>query len=391
MVKTSQSVSLQDLVKAIIDDKPVLANELVKLPEIRNVINELVEEDENYDFDVAEKFTVLHLACSISAPIFLTILISHGADPNQADSDGKYPVHKACSSGKAALEKVQLFVELSSQNIDRRDELSKQTPLHRAAVKGNVDVVEYLLKCGADINARDKRGETALHKAAFTNRADVLATLLARGVPINEQDDEGHTALHVACSFACLDAIKVLTQNSKCDLHIKNIEDESPYDVALMKDEKPVVEYLKNLVKTRPPRQSRASEPLRTNSERSAANSTRSSANSERSAASSTRSATNSERSTASNKQSANATDSDTEYCENPNGKLLGFSQFVLHAYEKLTSLSDQNIFELKPCFDLPRVADSRSREIQFYATEEAARLANAFGLFVLQESLEPQ
>ena len=243
----------------------------------------------------------------------------------------------------------------------------------------------------ADINARDKRGETALHKAAFTNRADVLATLLARGVPINEQDDEGHTALHVACSFACLDAIKVLTQNSKCDLHIKNIEDESPYDVALMKDEKPVVEYLKNLVKTRPPRQSRASEPLRTNSERSAANSTRSSANSERSAASSTRSATNSERSTASNKQSANATDSDTEYCENPNGKLLGFSQFVLHAYEKLTSLSDQNIFELKPCFDLPRVADSRSREIQFYATEEAARLANTFGLFVLQESLEPQ
>ena len=247
IVKESQNVSLQDVVKALIDEKPMLVSELLKVPNIAQTINNLLDEDDTLDFDVAERFAVLHLACTISAPIFVTILLNHGADPNQTDSDGKYPIHKACSSGRDALEKVQILVALSTENIDRRDELTSQTPLHRAAVKGNIDVVEFLLENGADRNSRDKRGETALHKAAFTNRAHVLQALLASGVPVNQQDDEGHTALHVACSYACLDAIKVLTQDSNCDLSVKNIEHETALDVALMKEQQQIVDYMKQM------------------------------------------------------------------------------------------------------------------------------------------------
>ncbi|CAG10951.1 unnamed protein product, partial [Tetraodon nigroviridis] len=44
------------------------------------------------------------------------------------------------------------------------------TPLHLASYFGHKDVVEELLKAGADVNLPNNIGDTALHKAAFTGR-----------------------------------------------------------------------------------------------------------------------------------------------------------------------------------------------------------------------------
>uniref|UniRef100_A0A3B4Y8T5 Uncharacterized protein n=1 Tax=Seriola lalandi dorsalis TaxID=1841481 RepID=A0A3B4Y8T5_SERLL len=44
------------------------------------------------------------------------------------------------------------------------------TPLHLACYFGHRDVVEELLKAGADVNLQDNMGDTPLHKAADTGR-----------------------------------------------------------------------------------------------------------------------------------------------------------------------------------------------------------------------------
>lgn len=44
------------------------------------------------------------------------------------------------------------------------------TPLHLACYFGHKDVVEELLKAGADVNLPNNIGDTPLHKAAFTGR-----------------------------------------------------------------------------------------------------------------------------------------------------------------------------------------------------------------------------
>lgn len=52
------------------------------------------------------------------------------------------------------------------------------TPLHLASYFGHKDVVEALLKAGADANLPNNVGDTALHKAAFTGRKEVVMLLL---------------------------------------------------------------------------------------------------------------------------------------------------------------------------------------------------------------------
>ncbi|XP_066503600.1 oxysterol-binding protein-related protein 1 isoform X2 [Hoplias malabaricus] len=52
------------------------------------------------------------------------------------------------------------------------------TPLHLASYFGHKDVVEELLKAGADANLTNNVGDTPLHKAAFTGRKEVVMLLL---------------------------------------------------------------------------------------------------------------------------------------------------------------------------------------------------------------------
>ncbi|XP_057713333.1 oxysterol-binding protein-related protein 1-like isoform X3 [Corythoichthys intestinalis] len=71
--------------------------------------------------------------------------------------------------------------QMTSLNINCRSKSKGSpgwTPLHLACYYGKKDIVEELLKAGADVNLQDNMGDTPLHKAASTGRKEIVLLLL---------------------------------------------------------------------------------------------------------------------------------------------------------------------------------------------------------------------
>lgn len=79
--------------------------------------------------------------------------------------------------------------------MDARDE-NGLTPLHRAAAfNSNPEIIQALVRLGADINARNKYDWTPLHLAAFKNpNPQVVLVLLDLGADPKARTSDGKTA-----------------------------------------------------------------------------------------------------------------------------------------------------------------------------------------------------
>src|SRR5690242_3795274 len=60
--------------------------------------------------------------------------------------------------------------------------------MHGPAERGNAAVLETMLSCGFDPNAKDKDGVTALHRAAMAGRVEAVRVLLAHGASVHNLD-----------------------------------------------------------------------------------------------------------------------------------------------------------------------------------------------------------
>lgn len=72
-----------------------------------------------------------------------------------------------------------------------------QTPLMMLAIGGQLELVDFLLQKGADIDARDEFGNTALLWAAYWGHREVIARLLAGEAQGDAVNDDGNNALHL--------------------------------------------------------------------------------------------------------------------------------------------------------------------------------------------------
>jgi ankyrin repeat protein len=81
--------------------------------------------------------------------------------------------------------------------------LFKWTPLHAALLYGRVDITRWLLKNGADSNARTSGGSgwTPLHIAVHSMEVESILALLEHNADINTQCTEGRTPVYEAISL----------------------------------------------------------------------------------------------------------------------------------------------------------------------------------------------
>jgi ankyrin repeat protein len=126
------------------------------------------------------------------API-VDLLLESGADPAPGGSAEILRLAAACRCPDV----VKRLVEVGAP-VDPPKGVAAFTPLMAAV--GNVKIVRYLLKQGADPNARSPIGDTALHAAVHQWQpcVDVLKILVRGGAEVDAPGRYGDTPLHAA-------------------------------------------------------------------------------------------------------------------------------------------------------------------------------------------------
>ena len=86
------------------------------------------------------------------------------------------------------------------------------SPLHLAALRGNAEVVALLLTAGAEVKAKTSDGFTPLHAALRGGNAEVVAMLLNAGAEVDARDAFGETLLLEGVKTCSVEVVTVLVK-----------------------------------------------------------------------------------------------------------------------------------------------------------------------------------
>ena len=93
--------------------------------------------------------------------------------------------------------KTQLAEVLIERGAAREDPQALLFMLAESGVSDR-DSLQFLIRQGADVNARNAAGATALHVAIANGRLLVVKRLIALGADVNAVDEAGRTPLSIA-------------------------------------------------------------------------------------------------------------------------------------------------------------------------------------------------
>uniref|UniRef100_A0A674PCM8 Death-associated protein kinase 1 n=1 Tax=Takifugu rubripes TaxID=31033 RepID=A0A674PCM8_TAKRU len=104
-------------------------------------------------------------------------------------------------------------------------------PLLIAAGCGNIQIIEVLMRKGAEIQAGDKSGANAIYYAARHGHVETLKFLHEKKCPLDIQDKSGETALHVAARYGNVDVVSYLC-SIRANPDLADREQETPLHCA---------------------------------------------------------------------------------------------------------------------------------------------------------------
>jgi len=237
---------------------------------------ELVEKGAPLKDNTLFKVTPLALAAKKGNIELVRFFLKKGADVNTVNCDGDRPLHrlfKSKAKQKTVNEILKLILakkpELNVLNSDHDTPLdlalgknNKEAvkmllanganvnfykhwgPIHMAANFCGSEMIDLLVKHGADVNAKvDGNGLSAGNIALRFGRKkiQVFQALLKHGFDINQQDEKGNTILHNAVKLKDEEVVKFLLK-AGADRNIKNNQGKIPIELT-------DTEYFKNLFK----------------------------------------------------------------------------------------------------------------------------------------------
>jgi serine/threonine-protein phosphatase 6 regulatory ankyrin repeat subunit C len=89
-----------------------------------------------------------------------------------------------------------------------QEELNKE--MNKAIHDRNTQAIGILVKLGADVNICDKLDRTPLHLAAIHGEVEIVRMLIDAGAYVDVQDEDGWTALQWAARYGKVEIVQML-------------------------------------------------------------------------------------------------------------------------------------------------------------------------------------
>ena len=174
------------------------------------VVQRLIDKGANANLKGRSGTSPLAAAAFAGRNQVVRMLLAHGADARAADDTGKPPIVYAAASGE-----LDIVRQLLGQDLDVNARYANDLTLlmwasgpdQSVAETQALEVVSYLLNAGARIDDRDDRGRTALMIAAEGNHAEIVQLLLKRGADPSLRDKAGKRAADLTTVSALREAL----------------------------------------------------------------------------------------------------------------------------------------------------------------------------------------
>jgi uncharacterized protein len=150
------------------------------------------------------------------------ILLREDADPCVVNSpEGITALHLAAEQGLAGS--CALLLAGAATLLEMKD-TAGNTALMTAVSEALLDVLQVLIKSGANINAVNVKMQTALIAASLDRLAEIASCLLDAGADVNAVDSQGHSALLAAVQSNNSALVQLLLDHG-ADINITDTHD----------------------------------------------------------------------------------------------------------------------------------------------------------------------
>ena len=144
------------------------------------------------------------------------------------------------------LDEIKNLIDANPDLLNKAQPFTGETAFHYAALKGNKEVVEYLIEeKKVDITQTNTKSQTALHYAAANGHLEVVKYLIEeKGAFVNQLDSFNRNSLYMAAEKGSLEVVKYLIDEKGADTNQADLAEMQPLYRAAENHHKDVVTYL---------------------------------------------------------------------------------------------------------------------------------------------------
>ena len=138
---------------------------------------------------------------------------------------------------------LRMLLEAGMLQIDKPNHFER-TPLHLAALEGDLDATNLLIDHEADLDARDRWKDEALFLAQSNRHLDVMLALIRRGADVDERKIDMNKLFFFAVEQRDADSARILLRQHGVDRSVQNADGVRAMQIAEAAEDKDMMAVL---------------------------------------------------------------------------------------------------------------------------------------------------